>query len=80
MTYSGLPIEGATVSFTYPSDLVLKFSGTNSESKTCMENGKWEPDPQNLECISCNYISHQATALPLLYIGLIFNLIFKLHI
>ena len=47
MNYGGLPIEGSTVNFTCPTDLVL--NGTNST--TCMGNGEWEPDPQELKCI-----------------------------
>ena len=48
VTYNGLPIQGATVNFTCRTGLAL--SGSNTA--TCMGNGEWEPDPQELECIS----------------------------
>ena len=40
-------IEGTTVDFICPPGLVL--NGTMSA--TCMTNGEWEPDPQNVMCI-----------------------------
>ena len=46
---SGLPTstaEGTNVIFTCPPGLVL--SGPNVS--TCIENGEWEPDPQELTC------------------------------
>ena len=42
-----LPTEqGATINFTCPPN--MSFNGTNSI--TCMDNGKWEPDPSNIHC------------------------------
>ena len=48
LTYNDLClIGGTTVDFICPSGLIL--NGTMSA--TCMENGKWVPDPQDVNCI-----------------------------
>ena len=40
-------LEGNTVNYTcYPG---VKLTGPNMS--TCMENGNWEPDPRNVNCI-----------------------------
>ena len=39
-------LEGQTVTFTCPSGQILNGSNTS----TCMGNGIWEPDPENVEC------------------------------
>ena len=40
-------IEGTNVTFSCPHGLVL--NGPNTS--TCMRNGEWEPDSQNLTCL-----------------------------
>ena len=40
-------IEGTTVDFICPPGLVLD----RTMSATCMTNGEWEPEPQNVMCI-----------------------------
>ena len=40
-------IEGTNVTFSCPHGLVL--NGPNTS--TCMRNGEWEADPQNLSCL-----------------------------
>ena len=45
-SYDGLPIEGSTVRFSCPPELVL----VGPNSATCTENGEWEPDPSGLMC------------------------------
>ena len=39
---------GTIINFTCLPDLSL----IGSSSATCIRNGKWEPDPQDVECIS----------------------------
>ena len=39
-------IEGTTLTFDCPPEYVL----TEPNSSTCMRNGKWEPDPREVEC------------------------------
>jgi hypothetical protein len=38
--------EGATVTFDCPHEHIL----TGPNTTTCMGNGKWEPDPREVEC------------------------------
>ena len=40
-------LEGQNIIFTCPSGQILNGSITS----TCMENGEWEPDPQEVQCI-----------------------------
>ena len=40
-------LEGHTITFTCPPGQTLN----GSNSSTCMGNGKWEPDPGEVECI-----------------------------
>ena len=40
-------LEGDDVTFSCPFGLQINGSNTS----TCMGNGKWEPDPQEVECI-----------------------------
>ena len=40
-------IEGTSVTFSCPPELVL----TGSNTSMCMRNGEWEPDPQELKCL-----------------------------
>ena len=46
MEYSDPSLEESSVTFGCPSGLVLVGSNTS----TCMENGQWNPDPENVEC------------------------------
>ena len=45
-SYDGLPIEGSTVRFSCPPELVL----VGPNSAICTENGEWEPDPSGFMC------------------------------
>ena len=47
-----MPVEGTTIAFSCPSGTAL----IGPDSATCMENGKWEPDPGGLTCTGklCN--------------------------
>ena len=50
-------LEGDSVIFSCP--LGLAINGSNMS--TCMENGKWEPDPKEVECkgeLTYNLLSH----------------------
>ena len=49
--YNSPAIEGTNVTFSC-NDSQLLLEGP--DSATCMENGKWEPDPRNVECILQN--------------------------
>ena len=40
-------LEGTTVTFNCLDGLVI----TGPNTSTCMRNGDWEPDPQNLKCL-----------------------------
>ena len=42
---------GTIINFTCPSDLSL----IGPSSATCTRNGEWEPDPQDVECISMSF-------------------------
>ena len=53
MGYRDPAVEGSEVTFDCSSGLVM--SGPNSS--TCMENGRWEPDPREVECKSESYVS-----------------------
>ena len=50
--YSSPAIEGTTVTFNCNEPQLLL---EGPESATCMENGIWEPDPGNVECIQNGY-------------------------
>ena len=50
--YNTPAIEGTNVTFSC-NDSQLLLEGPNSS--TCMENGKWEPDSRNVECIRNGY-------------------------
>ena len=45
--HTGSSLEGSIVNFTCPPGVPL--SGPNTS--TCMENGRWEPDPREVHCI-----------------------------
>ena len=49
MDYTDPALEGANVTFSCPSGLVL----TGPSVATCMTNGKWEPDPGDVMCKGC---------------------------
>ena len=44
--YSDPALEGHSVTFGCPPGLIMVGSNTS----TCMENGKWNPDPVNVTC------------------------------
>ena len=46
--YSNPALEGTDITLSCPSGQVL--TGRNSTSATCMWNGKWEPDLEEVEC------------------------------
>ena len=46
MEYSDPALEGASVTFGCPPELVLVGSNTS----TCMGNGQWNPNPANIAC------------------------------
>jgi hypothetical protein len=46
MDYTDPAVEGANVTFSCPSGLVL----IGPIVATCMRNGKWEPDPWEVAC------------------------------
>ena len=46
MGYVDPATEGTTLTFHCPPEYIL----TGSNSSTCMRNGKWEPDPREVEC------------------------------
>ena len=49
MSYTNRPaIPGDSITFQCSSDLVLVGPGLS----VCMDDGHWEPDPQELECIN----------------------------
>ena len=48
---------GSIFNFTCPPGLVL----TGPSTATCMENGEWEPDPSEAECIAIGNISESLT-------------------
>ena len=49
---SGLEmIEGVNITFSCPPGHVL----TGPKSTTCMENGEWEPDPEDIKCNGAIY-------------------------
>ena len=53
--YRDPALEGATITFTCHSglhDMVL----TGPNTSTCMDNGKWEPDPRDAQCKGILYI------------------------
>ena len=41
------PIEGQLITYTCPTGFVL----TGSNVSVCTENGEWEPDPGQVDCI-----------------------------
>ena len=45
--YVDLALEGQNITFTCAPGQVLN----GSNQSTCMGNGKWEPDPGDVECI-----------------------------
>ena len=49
--YFSPAVEGTNVTFSCK-DPHLLYEGP--DSVTCMENGKWEPDPKNVKCIWWN--------------------------
>ena len=49
-----IPVEGTSIMFSCPPGLVLN----GSDTSTCMENGKWEPDPSGLVCTLQGKIFH----------------------
>ena len=53
MDYEGPAIAGDYITFTCPSGLVLN----GSNSSMCVENGEWEPDPREVNCISELYMT-----------------------
>ena len=46
-TETDIALEGTTMTLNCLPDLVLVGSNTS----TCTENGEWEPDPSEVECI-----------------------------
>lgn len=46
-SYTIPAINGSNVTFSCPPGMVV----SGPEILTCMENGKWEPDPMMVECI-----------------------------
>ena len=48
VSYFSPAVEGTNVTFSCK-DPHLLYEGP--DSVTCMENGKWEPDPKNVKCI-----------------------------
>ena len=46
--YPALDVEGASVIFACSQELIL----SGPSASTCMGNGKWEPDPRDVECKS----------------------------
>ena len=54
--YNDRALEGDHITFTCPSGLVLNGSNTS----TCIGNGKWEPDPREVNCISELYMTTAA--------------------
>ena len=44
-------IEGQYITYTCPSGFVL----TGPNASVCTENGEWEPDPGEVDCIGNNY-------------------------
>ena len=51
-------LEGTSITLRYPSGLMLIGPGY----VMCMGNGRWEPDPMQVECIGKNdYYGHSST-------------------
>ena len=45
--YEAPALSGRSIKFSCPSGMAL----TGPNVAICMENGEWEPDPSNIECI-----------------------------
>ena len=54
MGYEDSALAGESIMFTCTSG--LEFSGPNSS--TCMGNGEWEPDPEEVNCTGKHYINN----------------------
>ena len=46
LDYVDPALEGQTITFICPPGQILN----GSNQSTCMGNGKWEPDPRDVEC------------------------------
>jgi hypothetical protein len=49
MGYGEPVLEGMNITFLCPSNYLLM--GINNNMSMCTENGEWEPDPKDVECI-----------------------------
>ena len=45
--YEDPALEGQNITYSCPPGQILN----GSNSSTCMRNGKWEPDPEEVECM-----------------------------